>query len=121
MYKLNPEVQYDQTYLHVLNLLKGLNSIYTVICELNKNYNLHYHGTIQFFSKSLNHRFDFKNKFRNDKYIGYVDIRQITDGPGWTSYLKKELQETRQLVNRPSVLYDGMYLLNILDEFMVQQ
>jgi hypothetical protein len=121
MYKLNPEIQYDQTYLEVIKLLKGLNSTCSIIAELNKNYCIHYHGVITFHKKALNHMYDFKNAFRGEKNFGYVDIRQITDFPGWVEYLHKDVITTRKLICRPSIILDEKDLFEFADEFVNQK
>lgn len=120
MYRLNPEIQYDHTNCECITILQRLHTKFTVIVELNQNFNVHMHGAIMFLKKSKNHMFDFKNAFRNSKYFGYVDIRQITDFGGWKDYLQKDLAKTRILVGRPSVLHDDFELFTIFDEFTVK-
>lgn len=106
MYRLNPEIQYDHTYLEIMKTIKDLNTTCYLIAELNKNFNVHYHGKIQFHTKEYNHMFKFKNAFRSNKYIGYVDIRQVTDDKGWDDYLSKELVKTKTLLDRPPIIID---------------
>lgn len=106
LYKYKPEEQYDLTYMHVTTLLKALISTVDVIAELTVNCNLHYHGVIQFksFKKSQNLELLFRNTFRADKYIGFVNIRQLTDEEGWLEYITKDISHTRNSINRPPVL-----------------
>lgn len=94
MYKFKPQTQYDKTYIDLAKLLKSLNCKLTMICEYTKNYNIHYHGVIQFLSKSKDHMKDFYDVFRIVKsFYGFVNIKQIDDLDGWKSYISKELND----------------------------
>lgn len=118
--------QYDDTYVHVWNLLNSLASRdednvgpkLTLVSELTKNYNIHYHGIIQMpLRKNSDCMKRFHDVFRNNRKLGFVNIKQIEDKPGWITYITKDLAQTRDQVNRPPIIYDYYNIVpnNVLD------
>lgn len=107
MYKLPIDEQYDQTYLELITRLKSLPTKVCLIAEITQyNYNVHYHGTMQFIVKSKDHQLDFINLFRQSKIFGFKNIKQVDDEDGWKSYIIKDLDKTRILLCRPPVIID---------------
>lgn len=121
LYKLNPEDQYDKTYLHIASLLKGLICTVDLVAELTRSCNIHYHGIIQFnnINSKQNLQLMFRNIFRSDKYVGFVDIKQITDEEGWLNYIIKDIPSTRNSINRPPLILNEFNDIPY-DEFELQ-
>lgn len=101
------EEQYDISYYHAYLSLLKLTSKVTLVAELTKNANIHYHGVIQFpINKYRNINKMFKDTYRNDKLIGFVDIKVMVDEPGWKEYLNKDIEGFKQTMLRPPVIVD---------------
>lgn len=107
MYKLEPSVQYDYVVEDIVTRLSSISSKVTLVAELTKASNIHFHGIIKFKDSLKPFRLQFNNLFRNHKYIGYVHLVQITEWSAWTEYIQKELIETKDSLNRPPILLDG--------------
>lgn len=109
LFQQEPEKQYDNTMYHVVNMLNSLNAKYTLIIELTKSFNIHYHGIISFLLQD--NEFDcmksFYSLFRKDEKIGYIYLKQITDFPGWIEYLRKDLYKTFMCVGRRIIIQDN--------------
>lgn len=108
LYKLKPEEQYDKTYIEVVKTLKALNSTICTVAELTKNYNIHYHGVLQysFCDKKEDLMKKFYDIFRGHDKFGYVNIKQITDEPKWLEYMSKEIEGTECQINRKPIIID---------------
>lgn len=109
--KLTAEVQYDKYVSHILKQFEEKFthlSLVTLVCELTKSYDLHFHGTIKFSTKILGKykniaRF-FADAFRQDKIIGYVLLKPITDERVWHAYLGKTLKEFNEDICREPII-----------------
>lgn len=105
LYKFKAEEQYDKTYCRIATEL-GSFSTFTLIAECTKGFNVHYHGTISFNECTKNCMKKFVDYFRGDKEIGYVNIKQITDEPGWIDYISKSIKDTCIALNRRPIIMD---------------
>lgn len=107
MYSKEPESQYDETYEYVRRKLSSLTQHYTLIAEITKSFNVHYHGVLKFelVPKMVCDK-EFHRCFRNDTYIGYVNISQIKNDVTWKEYLKKDLVHTLNSLNRRPLIWD---------------
>lgn len=118
-FKQPAEIQYDRTYNQLKEYLSDMSFYYTLVAELTKNKNIHYHGVIKFPLPNLRDVIKmFKDRFRNDKLFGFVDIKVMSDSEGWLDYISKELKETYQSINRRPIIYDG-YDLFPTDNFVI--
>lgn len=108
LYTKEPEVQYDETYDYVRRKLSSLSTHFTLIAEVTKSYNIHYHIVIKFDleDRKKDCMKEFHKCFRNDNLVGFVNIRQIDDMVKWTDYLKKDLCHTVNATNRRPVIWD---------------
>lgn len=108
MYKMTAEEQYDNTKQDLCEMLYKLNTNFTIVAELTKGMNLHYHLVVQFrsFKPKDNLMKKFIDHFRNHKKFGYVSIRQIDDEPGWQAYISKDIDVTYESIRRPPIIYD---------------
>lgn len=88
--------QFDATYKSLLLFLYQVCNQITLVAELTKNSNIHYHSIITF---KRAHDIAYQRKllndmFRKSKEIGYLCLKQIEDEPGWIEYISKELKST---------------------------
>lgn len=114
-FKLEPEQQYDKTYLHVRSQLISLGFKVTLVAELTKNMNVHYHGVINFKlgdDCKIKVIKEFHKQFRNDLIIGFVNIRQIDDDQKWNEYIKKSLHDTNKAIGRRPIISDDFKIFS---------
>lgn len=112
MYKMDIDAQYDATCNELHLALRQISTKFTMLAELTKNMNIHYHGVIRMGKSKRN----FVNLFRNHKKFGFINIRVITNGlEGWSAYLKKDLENTYFETNRRPIIIDN-YEIFTLDE-----
>lgn len=100
IYKKEPEVQFYETSELLRDKLKIVsNNRLTLVGEITKNYNIHYHGFIQFpiVARQDNMKF-FHKLFRTDKVFGFVQIKQCTDDHGWQEYISKDIHRTSEVL-----------------------
>lgn len=106
-----PESQFDQTYTHVYEKLKSITNNFTLVAELTKSDNIHYHGVID-----LNQRRKFNDKFRKDRYIGFKCIKPLGDATGWKNYITKDLKDTTSSINRRPIINDHYRWFSLEDK-----
>lgn len=116
MFIHEPEKQYDETYTRIEHLLRSLCICFTLVAEMTKSYNIHYHGICNFL---LTYKKDcmkeFHKCFRNDMQVGFVNIRQITNMSNWTEYLMKDLAKTTNSLNRRPIIKDDFNVFSTDD------
>lgn len=111
MYQYKAEQQYDMSYPDLIKHLacNGYKNI-TVIAELTKNYNIHYHLTVTFpfgeNSKYCNCMKKFVDSFRRSQMFGFVNIKQIDSEIGWIEYIGKQLKEFTDSTGRRPIIKD---------------
>jgi len=101
MYRYEPEKQYDETYRHLVIMLKSLSNHVTIVAECTKAMNLHYHGIIELHTKK-----QWYSKFRNSDVFGFTTCREQYNDDGWITYISKELDETYKCLDRRPVVLD---------------
>lgn len=112
MYKYTSEEQYDKTYLLAFKHVRSRCVDLTMVAEHTKAFNIHYHGMLKFpWQAGCDPRKKFVDSFRNHPFIGFVNIKQIEDEPGWIDYIKKDLKQTRDMLNRPPIIADDFTVL----------
>lgn len=112
------DVQYDKASYGLYKHLKALCRALTLVAELTKNCNIHYHGIITFTNASIKNVKRFHDSFRGNSIFGYVNIVQITDLNGWVDYLKKSIHDTCCVIERPPILCDEF---NVLSDFHIDE
>lgn len=109
LYCLDATEQYDKIYDYVTQKLKSFGKV-SCIVECTKSYNIHLHGIVTFDMKPAKciklFQKLFIDSFRDDKCIGFIVIKQITDFAGWLEYISKDLEVTKDLIHRPPILID---------------
>lgn len=103
LYKYKPSRQITESVQLVRSLLSDL-GVYTLIWELTKASNIHYHGVIELYTQSLtlqlikNLHLRWDNAFRNHLEIGFTNLTQITDESGWLAYIGKSIESNTNLL-----------------------
>lgn len=107
--KMTCEEQYDFCTSYVTKTLKGFypNCLLSMVAEMTKSYDLHFHGIIKFYNLNngiKNISKHFTDRFRGDKIIGYVLLKVMDDDEGWKTYLRKALCEFEASTNRKPII-----------------
>lgn len=93
LYKHVAYEQYRRSYVEVFDLFKRHGCEITLVTELTKQYNVHYHGIVQvpmiLCSKQPGAKTIF-DMLRQLKYIGHTVVDPITDEEGWNRYICKD-------------------------------
>lgn len=101
------EEQYDATAMPLAEYLKTIGCKVTLVCELTKAYNVHYHGIITLpLVKNANLMKRFVDSFRRSKDYGFVNIKPIDNEIGWIEYINKSLADTCKSINRRPIIID---------------
>lgn len=114
LFKDIAEQQYDKTQEVLVNTLRNfaLGRSYTIVAEMTKNCNIHYHGILKCpLNKYKNVIKSFKDTFRHSKVFGFVDIKVMDDEDGWIEYITKELRTTHYELNRHPKIFDGLSVI----------
>lgn len=99
---INPKL-FKSTIIHQLNCTaRSLQSLFhhakiSTVIELTKNYNVHYHGIIQFHKAEMKDRTPegyWYNKLRNHPTLGYSVLKVMDQEEGWKEYILKDLPRT---------------------------
>lgn len=97
--KMNAEEQYEEYAHQCVSELKRLfsNCKLTLICEMTKTFDIHFHGVISFDMATLRSNQNvpkmFRDSFRNHKYIGFVLLKVIDNQSVWNEYIMKSLKD----------------------------
>jgi len=99
---INPKL-HKSTIIHQLNCTaRSLQSLMhhakiSTVVELTTNYNVHYHGIIQFHYMDIKNKTPesyWHNKLRNHPTLGYSMLKVMTDEEGWKNYILKDVPRT---------------------------
>lgn len=116
MFRDNAEVQYDNV-AEIANVkVSSIANKYTMVCELTKNCNIHFHGICDFQLGPVNlikrfydyFRCKCKNRYQCKCTLGFVNIKVIEDENGWIEYIKKDLKTTYDSICRSPIIHDGL-------------
>lgn len=112
-YKLTPAEQYDMSYNRLYHLLQVISmpGCLTMVAELTKSCNIHYHGVIIMFLHKKSCRIRFHNLFRREEYFGFVNLTQITDEKNWIEYISKDFVKTKEDLDRPPIICDEFKII----------
>lgn len=111
MYRLDVNTQHEIAMKIIVDTFRPWICKRTVIAELTKSYNVHYHGIISSKSKCPHFKKWIFDQFRQDKTIGFLCIKPVTDYNVWATYITKDYVETGKYV-RNFVLFDDYKVLN---------
>lgn len=101
MYRYEPEEQYDRTYKDLVILCRLMSNNFTIVAEVTKNCNLHYHGIIE-----LHHKKKWYSTFRKSDIFGFTTCREQYDDK-WNEYISKSLKETYETILRRPIIKDS--------------
>lgn len=110
----NAEDQYDDCIKDIESKLTSVCAHVTVVAELTKNCNIHFHGIADF---DLNHpnlikkfhdhfRCRCLNKYKCKCKFGFVNIKQMDNENGWVEYIRKDLKTTYEAIARRPIIKD---------------
>lgn len=102
MYKFDIDKQYDETANELKVFLKSISEKITIVAELTKSYNVHYHG-IMYTSTTKR---QFINAFRNDKKFGFVQCTPLANWDKCVEYISKDISHTTNELGRRAILID---------------
>lgn len=110
MYKKPLEEQYDESISEIEKLSLDESFTISLIAEITKQHNVHYHGKIQTNTKGRDRSFlsHIYNIFRNRTTTGFISVKEINDDIAWESYCVKNIEETHKHMDRPVVATDGL-------------
>lgn len=124
MGKIDSPEQYDKTHEHLINILRSIGAKQiSMVCELTRNADVHYHGMFTMPCASLDQvRYKVNNRIRKCKYFGFRQIDLVTDEPGWIDYIRKDLIHTHQLLARMPIVCDDLNAFGVGEqlEFMIK-
>lgn len=104
LFRYNADEQVRKTASELETYINGMSSEFTLVAELTKNANVHYHGIIKFpINRITNINKYWKDKFRNHKLFGFVDIKVMDDEDGWIDYISKDFVETNNSLCFPII------------------
>jgi len=109
MYKLDIDKQFDETKNDIVMSLRSVSNKYTLVTELTKSFNIHYHGLIELQGSKRS----FVNLFRNEKKIGFVQCNPLYDEEKVATYLSKDLEFNQNELQRRVIINDDYNLFTI--------
>lgn len=118
MYHHDVDKQHDETINEILlnlTMLCNKSCDYTIVCELTKAFNIHYHGIIDLTNSTKR---KFINIFRNSSKTGFVNISLINDLSKTVEYIAKSIPQTHIDVGRRPIIKDDLNLLKHIDNYL---
>lgn len=103
MYKMDVDRQYDETANELTVYLKSISEKLTIVAELTKSMNIHFHGIME----TVHTKRQFINAFRNDKKFGFVQCTVMNNYEKCCEYIGKDIKETTEVVGRRAILIDN--------------
>jgi len=121
--------QYLKYANYILQIIDGLfpGNKLTMVCEMTKSYDLHFHGIITFDQSCIRSGVNvprwFRDKFRNHPIIGFVLLKVITEREIWIDYLKKDISHFQGDLNvHPcirddfDIIRENLHFINTINE-----
>lgn len=112
MHRYPAEQQYDRSASLLTQELQSRGMRVTLVAELTKNADIHYHGIIRVpaqVTRDVNKY--VKDMFRTSKIFGFSNIKMCDDLPGWIDYISKDLLHTHMVIGRRPILCDADMLI----------
>jgi len=109
--KLTPEEQYDRIKLLLPKVMYGCE--YTLITELHKDMNTHYHGIfrMQLPIQGRTVVRSITDRIRKIDDLGFYVIKQIDNFGVWSDYIQKAITQTALSIARPVILQDDYQIV----------
>lgn len=90
LYRLPAEDQYKLVKEAVMGLFKQRNPKVTLIAEVTKQFNIHFHALLQWdYASGVNYPRWFHNEALKYKDLGFTCVKQAQDVDGWLTYISK--------------------------------
>lgn len=96
-FKLKATEQLKTTFPLIKALVKETCAKACIYVELTKTGNVHYHGTLTFFSDR--HKFQFLDSTTIRQKLGFYMLKDIDNQSRWDDYCMKNLIETQRFLN----------------------
>lgn len=120
LYRFNLREQIEKTKDKLLKMTNYVAKL-TLVAEVTKNLNVHYHGIVAFEKEDQYHGCSeqycaaFKDVFRKSKDFGFICIKPIDNFPKWVAYILKDRKRTFALTRTHPLLCDGHELENMFE------
>lgn len=100
-YQFPPQEQFRKALPYLEDILKPYEV--SMVAELTGEHNVHFHGILEL--KDLMEKNTFLNKFRGSrsKLFGRKTCSQVKFEDSYKKYMKKNLEETKQIIRDPIV------------------
>lgn len=106
LFKMDANKQLACTKDLLVNRLEEI-GIYckSIVVELTKAYNIHYHGVFCVKKNVIKNLHIVEmgkyvcDKFRNNPLFGFIDVKQCTDVKKWIEYMMKDIKRTYKLMH----------------------
>lgn len=112
MYQMTAKEQFDVTSRQVVEVIEqasnlGITGI--VVAELTRDYNVHYHAILRFYSKYKHPDMKFRDEFRRLKCFGRFYIEQVTNYEKCYNYILKSVERTSEVLECHPCIHDTLY------------
>lgn len=114
MYKKDIDKQYDDTANELYVSLKILSEKITLVAELSRNFNVHYHGIIRLDGSKRK----FVNMFRGDKKFGFVNLSLIKSAEKVYAYISKDIKISTEELGRRVIIHDDYNVFSTRDRML---
>lgn len=114
MYKKDIDKQYDETANELYVSLKLLSEKITLVAELSKSFNVHYHGIIRLDGSKRK----FVNMFRGDKKFGFVNLSPIKSESKVYAYISKDIKISTEELGRRAIIRDDYNVFSNRDRML---
>jgi len=98
LYHLDQDGQYKKTANDVRDMFSPQRYRVSAICELTKDFNIHYHLLVSEVEKSKNPPLGISNILRKYKWMGRRSVDQVCYVQSYVEYLKKDLKKTGDII-----------------------
>lgn len=109
MYSKTLDEQISATKKRLISVLHGFNK--SIVIELTKDYNIHYHCLLTEKKVSSNPRLRIADKLRGEKWAGRRTIQGVQYYESYIKYMNKEIQETNKCITQSAIIIDDFSIL----------
>jgi len=99
-HKLKIEQQFELSSEEIMILLDRVGAKYTMVCELTKAFNCHWHLILKmpYHKENCIVERSIRDLFRKCKYIGFIYLKPVTEYHNWILYMIKSVTETYKIL-----------------------
>lgn len=110
MYQWTAKEQYRMTKEKIYEIFQDKIPS-TVVAELTKDHNIHYHCMVNL--DTIEEKDKFLNKFRRYKEFGKKSCSQVKFEDSYKEYMKKDIETTKRIIGDP-IVTDGFGITKML-------